>query len=68
MASFQGKIGWKRPRKGENKNYRSVLFRSYTTRNRKFEKNGKKIQKIKKCHYDFISKQYRLGKAEKERK
>ena len=45
-----------------------VPFRSYTTRNRKFEKNGKKIQKIKKCHYDFISKQYRLGKAEKERK
>ena len=47
MASFQAKIGWKRPRKGENKNYRSVPFRSYTTRNRKFEKSGKKIQKIK---------------------
>ena len=45
-----------------------VPFRSYTTRNRKFEKNGKKIQKIKKYHYGFISKQYRLGKAEKERK
>ena len=26
MASFQAKIGWKRLRKGENKNYRSVLF------------------------------------------
>ena len=23
MASFQAKIGWKRPRKRENKNYRS---------------------------------------------
>ena len=68
MASFQGKIGWKRPRKRENKNYRSVPFRSYTTRNRKFEKNGKKIQKIKKYHYGFISKQYRQGKAEKDRK
>ena len=45
-----------------------VPFRSFTTRNRKFEKNGKKIQKIKKYHYGFISKQYRLGKAEKERK
>ena len=45
MASFQGKIGWKRPRKGENKNYHSVPFRSYTTRNRKFEKNGKKMAK-----------------------
>ena len=26
MASFQAKIGWKRLRKGENKNYRSVSF------------------------------------------
>ena len=68
MASFQEKIGWKRLRKEENKNYRSVPFRSYTTRNRKFEKNGKKIKKIKKYHYGFISKQYRQGKAEKDRK
>ena len=48
MASFQAKIGWKRPRKRENNNYRSVLFRSYLTHNRKFLKNSKKIQKIKK--------------------
>ena len=46
MASFQGKIGWKRLRKGENKNYRSVLFRSYMTRNRKFEKKWQKNLKI----------------------
>ena len=26
MASFEAKIGWKRSRKRENKNYRSVLF------------------------------------------
>ena len=26
MASFQAKIGWKRPRKSENKSYPSVLF------------------------------------------
>ena len=26
MASFQAIIGWKRPRKSENKNYRSVPF------------------------------------------
>ena len=26
MASFQAKIVWKRPRKRENKNYRSVPF------------------------------------------
>ena len=26
MASFQAKIGWKRQRKSENKNYRSASF------------------------------------------
>ena len=26
MSSFQAKIGWKRQRKRENKNYRSVTF------------------------------------------
>ena len=26
MASFRAKIGWKRPRKSENKNNRSVSF------------------------------------------
>ena len=26
MASFQAKIVWKRPTKGENKNYRFVQF------------------------------------------
>ena len=26
MASFQGKMGWKCPRKRENKNYRSDPF------------------------------------------
>ena len=26
MASFQAKTGWKRPRKRENKNYRSASF------------------------------------------
>ena len=81
MASFQSKIGRKRPRKTEIKNYRSVSFlpgtkqkiqtplwihfkkkkvgkggervkiriifpfRSYPTRNRKFQNNSKKIQK-----------------------
>ena len=40
----------------------------YTTRNRKFQKNSKKIQKIKKHHYGFISSRRRLEKDEKERK
>ena len=26
MTSFHAKIGWKSPRKGENKNYRSIPF------------------------------------------
>ena len=26
MTSFQAKVGWRRPRKRENKNYRSVSF------------------------------------------
>ena len=26
MTSFQAKIGWKRPRKRENRNYRSAPF------------------------------------------
>ena len=60
MDSFKAKIGWNSPRKRENKNYRSIPFRSNPTRNRKFQKNSKKIQKIKKYHYVFISSQNRL--------
>ena len=45
MTSFLAKIGWKRPRKRKNKNYRSVPFCSYTTRNKKFQKNSKKNSK-----------------------
>ena len=47
MASFQAKIGWIRLRKRANKNCRSVPFRSYTTRNRKFHKNSNKFKKLK---------------------
>ena len=68
MASFQAKIGWEKPRKRKNKNYRSVPFRSYTTRNKKFQKNSNKIEKIKIYHYSIISNQNRLENAEKEKK
>ena len=51
------------PRKRENKII--VLFRSYTTRNRKFLKNRKKIQKIIKYYYGFISGQNKGESAEK---
>ena len=43
-------------------------FRSYPTRNRKSQKNSKKIQKIEKDHYSFIPSPNSLEKAEKERK
>ena len=68
MASFQANIGWKRMRKRENKNYRSVPFRSYPTQNKKFQKNSKNIQKIRKYHYGFLSSQNRFKKVDKERK
>ena len=68
MASFQAKIGWKRPRNRENINYRFVSFRSYPMRNGEFQTNGKKIQKIIKYYYGFISSQNRWGNTEKWRK
>ena len=115
MASFQSKIGQKRLRKSEDKNYRSVPFlpdakhkfrkeqqknlenlkiplwlhfnpkqvgrgqekpkieiivpfRSYPALNRKLKQNSKKIQKIKKYHYEFISNQNKWENDEKERK
>ena len=68
MASFKAKIHRGRRRKRENKNRCSVPFRSYTTRNRKFQKNSKKIQKIKKYNYGFVSSQNWMEKTEKERK
>ena len=46
--TFQAIICWKRMRNRENKNYRSVLFRSFPSCNRKFKKKKKKIEKIKK--------------------
>ena len=45
MDSFQAKIGWKRLRKRENKNYLSIPFQPDAKQ--KIQKNSKKIQKIK---------------------
>ena len=66
MASFQAKIVWKRLKKREIKII--VLFRSYSTDNRKFQKNSKIIQKIQTYRYGFISGQNSFEKVEKERK
>ena len=62
MAFFDEQIGWKRSRTREKKNFCSVPFRSNHIRNTKFQKNSKKIQKIQKYHYGFISSQHRLEK------
>ena len=63
MASFQAKIGWKRKKRRENENYRSVSFQPDAQL--KNPKNSKKIQKIKKYYYGFISMPNRMEKDEK---
>ena len=65
MDSFQAKIGWKRLRKSEKKKF-ILSFRPYPSHNIKFQKNRKKIQKMKKYYYGIFSNQNGLGKAEKE--
>ena len=64
MASFHAKIGWKRQKIEKIKIM--VPFRSYLTGQRKFKKNSKKVQKIEKYDYCFISSQTRLERAEKQ--
>ena len=46
MASFQAKIGWKRPRKRENKNYHSNHFLpdSQQRIQKKLQKNSKNLK------------------------
>ena len=61
MSSFQAKIGWKRQRKKENKNYRFVPFLPDCLE--KIQKNSKKIQKISKYDYGIISSQKQVGKG-----
>ena len=48
--------------KDRNKNFRSVPFRSYPTRNIKFQKNRQKIQNIKNYQYGNISGENSLEK------
>ena len=68
IASFQVKIGWERSRKRENKK-KIVSMSSYPTRNRKFLKNRKKIQKLKKKNIMASFKPRQDGKGrEREKK
>ena len=64
MDSFKAKIGRKSMRKRETKII--VPIRSYPEHSRKFRKNSKKMQKMKKYHYGFISSQNRFENDEKE--
>ena len=64
MASFQAKIGWKRWRKGKNKNCHSVPF----VLDGKYKIPKKEKKNKKKFHCGFISSQNRLEKVEKQRK
>ena len=66
MASFQAKIGWKRPRKRKNKNCLSIPV--LPDGQQKIPKKEKKNQKIKKYHCGFIRSQNRLEKAKELRK
>ena len=66
MASFEAKIGQQGLEREKIKII--ILIRSYPMRNRKYQKNSEKIQKIKKYHYGFISSQNKLENDEKERK
>ena len=63
MALFQAEVGRKRLGKRENRKYRSVPFRSYPTRNRKFQKNSKKNSKIKKIPLWLHFKPKQVGKS-----
>ena len=63
MASFHGKIGWKRQRKRKSKNYRSITFLP-----NRLEKIPIKKKKFEKYNYYNNSSQNRLEKARKERK
>ena len=68
MAPFRAKIGLRRPRKGENRNYRFVPFLPDALQKipKKQEKNYEK--KKKKYSNGFISRQNQLKEDEKERK
>ena len=53
MSSFQAKIGWKRLRKRENKNYRSVSFLPLRLIEN-YKEIAKKLKKLKKYNYGFF--------------
>ena len=67
MASFQAKTGWGRGRECLKKEI-LILIHSNLTRNMEFQKNSKKIKKIKKYHCGFFSSQNGMGQAKNDGK
>ena len=67
MGPFRAKIGLKRMRKGENKNYHFVPFLPGAEQKMP-QKKPKKLKKTKKHHYGVISSQNCLENAKKGRK
>ena len=67
MDPLRAKIGRKKMRKGENKNYRFVPFLP-DAEQKMPKKKQKNLKKTKKHHYGIISSQSSLEKAKKERK
>ena len=62
MSSFQAKIGWKKPRKRENKNYCSVPFLpDWLEKIIKKQQKNLKIFKIRLWHH-FKPKEVRKGR------
>ena len=70
MTSFLAKIGWKMMRKRENKNYRSVPFRSIPIRciMENSKKIAKKLKKKKKKTLFRLFKPKYVENAKKEKK
>ena len=63
MASFPAKISWNRPRKRENKNYRSVPTRRVIENSKKI---AKKFKKLKHTIMASFQAKNRLEKEEKD--
>ena len=59
MACFQAKTGWERPRKSDNKNYRSNLFLPDLLQ--RLPKNSKKKKKKRKKNTIMASFQGKTG-------
>ena len=67
MDSFQAKMGWNSLRQRENNNYHSVPFQPRLVIEIR-KKQQKKLKKIEKYHYEFVSSQNRMEKDGKKRK